>query len=305
MERILFAEACRLWKEEKSRDVKVTTLAAYSLIIDRHLLPRFRTLEDITPESIQEMIYDETRKQLKYNTLKSIILVVKMIMKYCEEKGWKESQVYNIKTIPHNARSDPQTLSLEEEKEFVSWLKAHPTRLNIGLLTSVYCGMRVGEVCALRWEDLDLNRKVVLVRRTVYRIYDSRGKPHKTELVVGPPKTGTSWREIPLTGFLIDLILQMRGKNDECYLFSGDDSPADPQNFRNNFNRVLNTLGVPKRKVHSLRHTFATRCLESKCDFKTLSTLLGHSNVTTTLNIYAQPDLNQKRRCIEDMIKII
>ena len=305
MEKILFAEACRLWKEDKLRDVKVTTMAAYSLIIERHLLPRFRTLEEITPESIQQMIDDESRKQLKYNTLKSIILVVKMIIKYCEEKGWMESRVYNIKVMHNNARYDPQTLSQEEEKEFVAWLRVHQTRLNVGLLLSVCCGMRVGEVCALKWEDIDFERQVIQVRRTVYRIYDPLGKPRKSRLVIGPPKTGTSWREIPLAGFLMEMLVGMRTRNDEVYLLSGDNSPEDPQNLRNNFKRVLNTLGFPRRKVHSLRHSFATRCLESKCDFKTLSTILGHSNITTTLNIYAHPDLNQKRKCIEDMIKII
>lgn len=305
MERILFAEACRLWREDKSRDVKATTLAAYSLIIEHHLLPRFRTFEDITPESVQEMINDEVNKHLKYNTLKSIILVFKMIVKYSEMKGWIEPQVYNFKVSPQGGRSDPQTLSAEEEKVFVSWLRSNPTRMNVGLLLSVCCGMRVGEVCAMKWEDVDLQRQLVQVRRTVYRIYDSRGKPRKTKLVIGSPKTGTSWREIPIPGFLMDLIRKMKKNNDEIYLFSGDNSPADPQNFRNNFKRVLRNFGFPQRKVHSLRHTFATRCLESKCDFKTLSTILGHSNVTTTLNIYTHPDLNQKRRCIEDMIKII
>lgn len=305
MEMILFAEACHLWMEEKSREVKESTLAAYSLIIEHHLLPRFRTLGDITPESVQEMINEEAKAHLKHNTLRSIALVIKMIIKYCERKGWMEPRPYIFKTSPRGERSDPQTLSVKEEKVFVAWLKDHPTRMNIGLLLSVCCGMRVGEVCALKWEDIDLERQLVQVRRTVYRIYDSRGKPRKSRLVVGTPKTDTSWREIPLAGFLLDLLRSIRRNKDECYLISGDNSPADPQNFRNNFKRVLKTLGFPPRKVHSLRHTFATRCLESKCDFKTLSTLLGHSNITTTLNIYAHPDLNQKRRCIEDMIKII
>ena len=264
MENILFAEACRFWQEDKSKDVKVTTMAAYSLIIERHLLPRFRTLEEITPESVQRMIDEEILEKLKYNTLKSIILVVKMIIKYCEEKGWMESRVYNIRTIPHNTRSDPQTLSLEEEKEFVFWLKVHPSRLNIGLLLSACCGLRVGEVCALKWEDIDFSRQVLQVRRTVYRVYDPNGKPRKSRLVVGSPKTSTSWREIPLPEFIFRMIPGMGNRHGESYILSGDDSPEDPQNFRNNFKRVLYALGFPPRKVHSLRHSFATRCLESK-----------------------------------------
>ena len=308
MKKILFEEVCRIWEAEKSKEVKASSLAAYSLIVERQLLPRFKTLEDITPESVQGMIEEDARRGLKTNTIKSVILVIKMIIKFCERRGWLERRDYILRVPRHGAWSDPQTLSTEEEKAFVNWLKDHPTRLNLGLLICAFCGLRIGEVCALRWEDIDLGRKVMQVKRTVYRIYDPRGKPKKSKLVIGTPKTGTSWREIPIADFLAEMIRNIhkkgKDKNDD-YVLSGDASPTDPQNVRNNFSRVLNTLGFPARKVHSLRHTFATRCLESKCDYKTLSTLLGHSNVTTTLNIYAHPDINQKRKCIEDMIKII
>ena len=92
-------------------------------------------------------------------------------------------------------------------------------------------------------------------------------------------------------------------RDDDAFVLSGEGRPAEPQTFRNNFNRVLDELGLPRRKVHSLRHTFATRCVESQCDFKTLSTILGHANVSTTLNLYVHPGIEQKRRCIENMLK--
>lgn len=301
-----FEDVCKLWMEEKSKTVKTTSLAAYSLIIDKHLAPRFKTLDDITPDSVRSIVRYDLDNHLKINTIKSILLVLKMIVKYSEEKGWMKHINLFSRMLPHGEMSDPQVLTVDEERAFINWLKEHPTKLNIGLLLCACCGLRIGEVCALRWEDIDLRRQVIQIRRTVYRVYNPRGEPRKrTRLIVGAPKTENSWRELPLADFLVAMLNNVKGKYKNHYLLSGDTSPTDPQNFRNNFKRVLTTLGFPTRKVHSLRHSFATRCLESDCDYKTLSSLLGHSNITTTLNIYAHPDINQKRKCVENMLKII
>lgn len=296
---------CLLWAEEKAKKVKRSSMAAYSLIIRKHILPRFDDIGEITPEAIQAIVDDSSGEGLKTNTIKGILLVLGMIIRYSEKRGWLERREYDLRLPCRGEMSDPKTLSQDEERSLVSWLRGHPTRLNIGLLLCVCCGLRIGEVCALRWEDIDFQRKVITVRRTVYRIYDPDGKPRKSRLTVGSPKTPTSFREIPLASFLLETLIDFREKGEDGYIISGGPAPSDPQNLRNNFKRVLDTLGLYQRKVHSLRHSFATRCLESKCDIKTLSTLLGHANVTTTLNIYAHPDLSQKRKCIEDMLKII
>ena len=179
MGNIRFEYVCKQWMEEKSKTVKTTSLAAYSLIIDKHLAPRFNTLDDITPDSVRSIVRYDLDNHLKINTIKSILLVLKMIIKYSEEKGWMKHINLFSRMLPHGEMSDPQVLTVDEERAFVYWLKEHPTKLNIGLLLCVCCGLRIGEVCALRWEDIDLRRKVIQIRRTVYRVYNPKGEPHK------------------------------------------------------------------------------------------------------------------------------
>ena len=199
-------------------------------------------------------------------------------------------------------------LPVEDERRLISFLKEHRTLRDIGLLICLCCGLRIGEVCALKWEDVDFQHNVIHVRRTLHRVYLSDRKPRKSELTIGVPKTEESCREVPLTEILSEeLVLKKKdtSPSDEIFILSGKRKPIDPQTFRNHFKYVTGQLGIPPRKIHSLRHTFATRCVESKCDFKTLSVLLGHSDVSTTLNLYVHPGLDQKRRCVEDMMKML
>ncbi len=301
-----FKDACLRWEASKAGFIKDTSLAAYSLIIRAHLLPRFRRLNDVTPESFQALIDNKFQEGLSVNSVKAIILVLKMIIRFCEDEGWMEPKAYRLRMPTRRRGTEPQVLQLREEKNLLAWLHEHPTPYNVGLLICVYCGLRIGEVCALRWSDFDTDEQIIHVRRAVHRIYLVNQIPKKSVLAIGPPKTADSWRDVPVAKRLAHSIEKvcLKGEGDP-YILTGKDFPADPQNFRNNFKRICRRLGMPVRKVHSLRHTFATRCIESQCDFKTLSSILGHSDVSTTLNIYVHPDMNQKRKVVERMIRNI
>lgn len=299
-----FKKACDLWKVGKAGYVKDTTLAAYSLIIKAHLLPRFKRLSDVTPESFQALIDSKFEEGLSVSSVKAIILVLKMVIGFCEDEGWMEPQPYRLRMPPARKRRETQVLPLKEEKNLLVWLHKHPTPYNVGLLICVYCGLRIGEVCALRWSDLDMDDLVIHVRRAVHRIYLADQSPRRSVLAIGSPKTADSWRDVPVVAKLARSIKEgCRTGTNDSYLLTGNSFPADPQNLRNNYKRICQSLGIPYRKVHGLRHTFATRCIESRCDFKTLSSILGHSDVRTTLNIYVHPDMDQKRKTVERMIR--
>ena len=137
-----------------------------------------------------------------------------------------------------------------------------------------------------------------LIDRTVpERIaYESCADERSFVLEVGPG-VGCLTEQLSLTR-------QETHPSEEIFILSGKKKPLDPQTFRRHFREVSQALGFPQRKIHSLRHTFATRCVESKCDLKTLSSLLGHADITTTMNLYVHPGLEQKRRCVEDMMKL-
>ena len=166
--------------------------------------------------------------------------------------------------------------------------------------------MRIGEICGLRWDDIDTDSGLIRVRRTVERIYVPEGGRKHTELIIGPPKTRNSVRDIPMTSNLLEMVLPFKEASDgQSYVLTNSRRPTEPRTYRAYYRKLLEDLGIPHLKFHGLRHSFATRCIESNSDYKTVSVLLGHSNISTTLNLYVHPNMEQKRRCIDRMFKTL
>lgn len=183
-------------------------------------------------------------------------------------------------------------------------LTSDPTQKNIGITLALCCGMRIGEVCALRWEDIDMVRRVITVCSTIGRIYNCDSA--KTLQLLSTPKTRNSYREIPVSPILLECLRKVRKLQISGQYVVGDGrKPKDQRCYREYFNRLLKRLNIPHIVFHGLRHTFATRCIESQCDYKTVSVILGHSNVATTLNLYVHPNIDQKKRCIARMNKFV
>jgi len=175
---------------------------------------------------------------------------------------------------------------------------------NLGIYICLSTGMRIGEVCALKWSDIDLGTETIHVNRTIERIYIIEGDKRRTELVIGTPKTKNSIREIPVSKELMKLIRPLKKlMNDDYFVITNEAKPTEPRTYRNYYKQLLKQLGIPDLKFHGLRHSFATRCIESQCDYKTVSVILGHANISTTLNLYVHPNMDQKKKCINKMFK--
>jgi integrase len=154
----------------------------------------------------------------------------------------------------------------------------------------------------LTWDDLDVDAGVVRINKTLQRIYLGGS----TEVVIGPPKSANSIREIPMSDELMKVVKSLkRIVNGGFYILTNSPRPTEPRSYRNHFKRLMQKLDLPLVKFHGLRHSFATRCIESDCDYKTVSVLLGHSSISTTLNLYVHPNLDQKRKCIERMFRTL
>jgi len=157
-------------------------------------------------------------------------------------------------------------------------------------------GLRIGEICALTWADLDLKAGLLRVNKTLQRVYLG---PNCTKVVLDSPKTAHSYREIPLSA---QLIVQLRPLKRRAqlghYVLTNSAKPAEPGTFRAYFKRLIHSLELPPIRFHGLRHSFATRCIECGCDYKTVSALLGHANISTTLNLYVHPNIDHKKRCV-------
>lgn len=306
MSQISFHKICLQWKMEKGRYVKVSTMAAYSLIIRNHLEPCFDLLDDVDQRSVQGMVDEKLASGMNASTIKGLLIVLKMILRFAERQGLVEHRTIEIRFPTQRIKPQMPVLSVNEEQRMLGYLSRHRGTYNLGLQICLLTGVRIGEVCALRWRDVDMAAGVIRIRRTVHRVYLIDKDPKHSELTIDFPKTASSYRDIPIIKELSDILNEYsKGNSPDRFVVSGRFSPAEPQTMRNHFKRVADSLDLSMSRFHGLRHTFATRCVESKCDYKTLSTILGHSNVGTTLNLYVHPGMEQKRKCVEEMIRSI
>ena len=188
----------------------------------------------------------------------------------------------------------------------LDYIQSHFTFKNLGIYICLTGGLRIGEVCALQWKDVDIERGVLMIRKTVERVYILDGDQRHTELMIGHPKTMNSVREVPMTTELYRMLKPFRKVvNPDFYLLTNEPYPTEPRTYRNYYKRLMEKLGIPQIKFHGLRHSFATRCIESNCDYKTVSVILGHSSINTTLNLYVHPNTEQKKKCIDKMFRAI
>ena len=229
-----------------------------------------------------------------------------MILRFGVKNKLIEYRQIDIKFPTERDKHSIDILSRSHHRQIMEYIQSHFTFKNLGIYICLSAGMRIGEICALTWEDLDIENGIIHVQKTIQRIYIIEDDRKHTEIILDTPKTKNSIREIPMTRDLLKMIRPLKKVvNDRFYVLTNEATPTEPRTYRNYYKQFMQTLGLPAMKFHGLRHSFATRCIESKCDYKTVSVLLGHSNISTTLNLYVHPNLEQKKRCMEQMSKLL
>ena len=301
---ITFATVAELWAAQKQQFVKQSTMSAYALTLANYLVPHFGSHTDITESDVQQFVITQIDRGLQQKTIKDQLIVLKMVYRFgCKQNAFTLHE-WDIHFPTEQNKHDISVFTVDQQRRLMRHLTENFTFLNLGVLICLHTGLRIGEVCALRWEDIDVDNGILQVQRTLERIYIlSEGNKH-TELQLSTPKTRNSQREIPLTKDLLRLLKPFRKVvNPQFYVLTNSPKPTEPRTYRNYYRHLLNSLNIPFIKFHGLRHSFATRCIESGCDSKTVSILLGHSNISTTLNLYVHPNFDQKKRCIDTMLK--
>ena len=296
-------EIAAAWKEDKRLYVKRSTMAAYVLILENHVLPYFGESNSLHEQAVQAFVLQKLGTGLSVKTVKDILIVLKMVMKFGVKNEWMTYSEWDIKYPTTSANKELDVLSVINHRKILNYIQGNFTFTGLGVYISLNTGMRIGEICALKWGDINAEEGIISVHRTIERIYIIEGEKKHTELVIDTPKTKNSRREIPMSKDLLAIIKPLKKVvNDEFYVLTNDERPTEPRTYRNYYNALMEKLGVPKLKYHGLRHSFATRCIEAGCDYKTVSVLLGHSNISTTLNLYVHPNMEQKKRCIARML---
>lgn len=299
-----FEEVAAMWLADKQQYVKMSTYCAYSLLLSNHLKPVFAKEQDVTEELVQAFVLGKLQQGLSRNSVKDMLMVLKMVLKYAAKHGYMPWRQIDINFPTERRQNKVKTLTRADQRRLMDHIQANFSFMNLGIYICLSAGLRIGELCALTWDDLDTDAGVVRISKTLQRIY--MNEKCRTEVIIGTPKSRNSIREIPLAKELQRLIKPLKKVvNGKFYILTNSLSPTEPRSYRNYYRRIMHQLDLPQLKFHSLRHSFATRCIESKCDYKTVSVLLGHSSISTTLNLYVHPNLDQKKKCIERMFKTL
>lgn len=302
-----FEKIAREWLSLKKMTVKHSTYVKYKNIIRLYLSDFF--LDKNINKYDQSYYYQYfnsliERHDLSTSTIKSIRFILKGILEYGEEN-------YHIKHINFSyikissSRQNITVLTKEESYQLSQYCQSHINDTTLAIYLSMYSGMRLGEICGLKWEDIDLDNGLITVLRTVQRIEDDINGTSKTSKMIFEPKTESSKRVIVMTDFLVEYLKsyqQMVSDEPSLYLITNSTSIPEPRNIQRKFKTICSHLGIDIN-FHNLRHSFATNCISCGIDIKTLSELLGHSNISTTMNLYVHPTIEYKREQINKIPK--
>ncbi len=256
---------------------------------------------------VKENIFDlfiSLKNKVATSTKKKLIYIIKSSLSYAFNKNYCDFiDLCDIKFKTINQVI--VVLSKEEQMTLEKLLKDKINIRKVCILLCLYTGLRIGEICGLKWEDIDFSNKSLIVKRTILRVKNqNKDKNIKTILIESTPKSETSRRIIPIPNFIIELLKDFKQDNN-YFLLSGSEKLYDTRCLEFFYERMLKKCNIKKNKFHTLRHTFATRSIESKMDIKTLSEILGHSSVEITLKLYIHPTYEMKKTSIENLVEFM
>ena len=288
------AELFNEWHHSILHRVKESTAANYIMKADKHILPAFgdKTVSSVTSDNVYDFIAEKQKAGFSSRYITDIVILMKTIFKYAV----RTYQIFNPMdgiVLPRKKSPEIQLLDEAEQKTLQQYIAAHQNRSTLGTAIALTAGMRIGEICPLQWRDIDLEKRIISVTKTMQRI-QCPTETSKTKLIITDPKSESSRRQIPIPDCMLSFLLKFRGKPDE-YVLTGTEKPVEPRAMQYRFRTILKNAKLPSVHFHALRHIFASNCIRLGFDVKTLSELLGHSSVEITLNRYVHSSFDQKR----------
>ena len=291
--------------------INESTYATYTNIIENHLKPVLgkKKINNITNEDLQNFIIlklstskKNLEKGLALKTVKDMTVLIKNTLKTATQNKLIPFQNFQCKFPSSFSKSHLKTFSVEEQKILFKYLINNQNSKNLGILLCLQTGLRLGEICGLQWQDINLEKSTLTICRTLQKIYIKEKNKSYSKTIISTPKTKTSNRIIPLNIDFINLIKPFQ-QNKNNYFITNSTNYLKPHCYRYYYQKLLHFLNLPKLRFHSLRHTFATQAVELGIDCKTISEILGHANMNTTLNLYVHPKTEYKRKCLDLIYK--
>ena len=305
------------WLENSKMRVKESTYVKYVNLATNHILPQLGEVQVscLTTEVIEQFVqYKLSRGKkngkggLSEKTVKDMLIVLKEICRYASLQAMEVPCHFDLIRV-RSCDSEVNVLDRRHQVRLERFLMRDNSLKKTGILLSLCMGLRLGEICALRKENILYKEEILQVRTTMQRIQDyetdendKTKKIRKTKIIITSPKSSCSVRDIPIPSFMLERLGRLKYRKDNVFVLTGlDNDFIEPRTLENIFKRYLTECNLDTTNFHTLRHTFATRCIEKGFDVKTLSEILGHANVNITLNRYVHSSMEQKRKWMNEL----
>ena len=306
---LCFGDVQKLWATQNNIHLKASTERKYAFLLQRHILPEFenKKISQITAPVINAFLAEKMKNGrldgkggLSAAYVRSIMLIISSIMLFAVSEKYCPPLSSNI-CKPVATPKETPTLSPQQREKLESAISENPSPTAVGIFIALYAGLRIGEICALSWNDIDLDNKLITVRHTVSRITAPEDTERKSVLIIDSPKTPASLRTIPICSKLNHFLKAAKPQTHSGYVVSTTNNFVSPRTFEYRFHATLKKHHIQDIHFHGLRHTFATRCIERSVDIKSLSQILGHTSEAITLKTYAHSSLDLKRMQLEKL----
>ena len=309
----IFRNYASYWLMKKKYEVRESTFANYCNLLNNTIVPCLGDIpcDKFNNKIIQQFAYwakekgGKEGKGVSEHYIKDCLLIIKAIIKDGQEENiFSDFGLKRIK-VPKTLmiESTKKTYTEEEYKKIIKYILDNISPKSLGVLIGIFTGMRIGEICALKWEDIDLENKLINVNKTAQRIYNPLDEFEKSKIVITPCKTENSQRSVPIAQDLYKMLKALK-TSDNDYVLTGTNKLLEPRTFRKFYTKMMNDCGVTPIKFHSLRHTFASINIENGTDVKTISEILGHSDIAITLQTYTHTSNKAKAKAIDKFNKM-
>lgn len=298
-----FEMNCKTWLVHQKERVKESTYIKYRTAVLNHIIPclgecGIHQLNSQMVDNFTHMLMNE--KGLSSKSTHDILVILHTIINYAVEVENGSLNPVEIR-YPKVVKGEMRVLSREEQRNLIEFLLADMDFCKFGVIFALFTGLRIGELCALKWTNISMEEKAVRISASMQRLQSPDNSEKRTHIVVGTPKSKTSYRLVPLTDDLAMLCQSMNPGNPNAYLLTGTENYMEPRLMQYRFKKYAESCGLEGVHFHTLRHTFATRAVEVGFEIKSLSEILGHSSTTVTLNQYVHSSMELKR---ENMLKM-